>query len=145
MRLRHLISVVGMLGLIVCSCQKSKSKASLPDEEAVTRDATEESSDANKAPQTAEPVRCSDLNIPTYNSLIKDLSALRCDSCHNETFAWKGMLILTQYDAWKTYEKPIRNRISIISSPLLWSRETRNSFLHGLIEAYPGRMRTVGI
>jgi hypothetical protein len=50
---------------------------------------------------------------------MKDLSALRCDNCHNETFAWQG-IVLTQYDAWKTYVKPIRNRIfyNLLSQPL---------------------------
>jgi hypothetical protein len=105
----------GMLLLSLASCQKSKADDAAPaeDAEAVVADASV------KTEEPAAPVTCRSLNIPTYELLIKDLSALRCDSCHNETFAWKG-IVLTQYDAWRTYVKPIRNRIfyNFLTQPL---------------------------
>lgn len=105
----------GLLIVLIAGCQKSKAEDAAPSEaqDAVVADA------AVKPAEPAAPVTCRALNIPTYDLLIKDLSALRCDSCHNETFAWKG-IVLTQYDAWQTYVKPIRNRIfyNLLTNPL---------------------------
>lgn len=115
MRRGLIVTLFGMLLLSLAACQKSKAEDAAPTEdvEAVTADA------GAKAEEPAEAVTCRSLNIPTYELLIKDLSALRCDSCHNETFAWKG-IVLTQYDAWQTYVKPIRNRIfyNLLTQPL---------------------------
>jgi hypothetical protein len=115
MRRGLIVTLFGMLLLSLAACQKSKAEAAAPpeDAEAVTSDA------GAKAEEPAAPATCRSLNIPTYELLIKDLSALRCDSCHNETFAWKG-IVLTQYDAWQTYVKPIRNRIfyNLLTQPL---------------------------
>jgi hypothetical protein len=101
--------------LLAAACQKSKADdtAAADDVEAVASDAAE------KPVEPAAPVTCRSLNIPSYDFLIKDLSALRCDSCHNETFAWKG-IVLTQYDSWISYVKPIRNRIfyNLLTQPL---------------------------
>ncbi|HET9238664.1 MAG TPA: hypothetical protein VFO10_15490 [Oligoflexus sp.] len=117
MRRGLLITLFGMLMLSMSACQKSKADDTAPLEEAEAEAVT---SNADvKTPEPAAPVTCRSLNIPTYELLIKDLSALRCDSCHNETFAWKG-IVLTQYDAWQTYVKPIRNRIfyNLLTQPL---------------------------
>jgi hypothetical protein len=109
------VSLFGFLLLLFSACEKSKADDAAPSE-------AEEAAIADAAPKPTEPaapVTCRSLNIPTYDLLIKDLSALRCDSCHNETFAWKG-IVLTEYDAWQTYVKPIRNRIfyNFLTNPL---------------------------
>jgi hypothetical protein len=115
MRRGFLVTLFGLMLLSFAGCQKSKAEDAAPteDAEAVVADA------AATPAEPAAPVTCRSLNIPTYDLLIKDLSALRCDSCHNETFAWKG-IVLTQYDAWQTYVKPIRNRIfyNLLTQPL---------------------------
>lgn len=106
------------LVLTLSACQKSKTAESgSEDQPDAVR--SEETASADQKTEAAAPATCRSLNIPTYDLLIKDLSALRCDSCHNETFAWKG-IVLTQYDAWKTYLKPIRNRIfyNLLTQPL---------------------------
>ncbi len=76
---------------------------------------------APKAPPVVSPAKitCDDLNIPSYDLWIKDLSGIRCDSCHNEGFAWKG-LILTNYNSFKNNEKSIRYRIfnNLLTKPL---------------------------
>lgn len=115
MRRSLFASLFGLLIVALAACHKSKAEDAAPSEDvnAVVADA------AVKPAESAEPVTCSSLNIPSYDLLIKDLSALRCDNCHNETFAWKG-IVLTQYDAWQTYVKPIRNRIfyNLLTQPL---------------------------
>lgn len=110
-----MITFVSLLFLTVVACHKSKSAA---DQEA-PESATGETADVEPKAEASAPASCRSLNIPSYDLLIKDLSALRCDNCHNETFAWKG-IVLTQYDAWKTYVKPIRNRIfyNLLTQPL---------------------------
>jgi hypothetical protein len=119
MRMGLILSFIGMLGISLSSCQKSKSEESVGEEAAVNAGTETETANADQATESAEPVSCRSLNIPTYDLVMKDLSALRCDNCHNETFAWQG-IVLTQYDAWKTYVKPIRNRIfyNLLSQPL---------------------------
>ncbi len=116
MRKGLILSLVSLWATLF-ACQKSKT-GEPNEQEAVVQDVTEETQSADQRDKTA-PATCRSLNIPTYDLLIKDLSALRCDNCHNETFAWKG-IVLTQYDAWKTYVKPIRNRIfyNLLTQPL---------------------------
>lgn len=114
-----MIILVSLQFFTVIACQKSKTIASSAEAE-VLESATEgEIAGAEQKTETSVPATCRSLNIPTYDLLIKDLSALRCDNCHNETFAWRG-IVLTQYDSWKTYVKPIRNRIfyNFLTQPL---------------------------
>jgi hypothetical protein len=119
MRKGLIMSLIGALSLTLLACEKGKSKASDDEGEAAAVETEADTSSADQKPEDQGPVTCSSLNIPTYDLLIKDLSALRCDNCHNETFAWQG-IVLTQYEPWKTYVKPIRNRIfyNLLSQPL---------------------------
>ncbi len=111
------VILVSLFWAALLACQKPKT-AEPSEEEAAIQDVNGEAVDADQKVRTT-PATCRSLNIPSYDLLMKDLSALRCDSCHNETFAWKG-IVLTQYDSWKTYVKPIRNRIfyNLLTQPL---------------------------
>ena len=64
-------------------------------------------------------VTCDSLDIPSYEFWIKDLADLRCTRCHNETFAWNG-IVLTQYQGFKTYAEKIEYRIAnnLLTKPL---------------------------
>lgn len=119
MRMGLILTLVGTLFITQAACQKAKSSEETTEEEAAAVETSEDQASADQKADEQGPVSCQSLNIPTYDLLIKDLSALRCDSCHNETFAWMG-IVLTQYDAWQTYVKPIRNRIfyNLLTQPL---------------------------
>ncbi len=120
MHMGQVLGLLAALSFIPLACQKEKSQDTA-EETAAAADTESDPAPAAKD-QVAEnqpPATCSALNIPSYELWIKDLSALRCDECHNETFAWEG-IILTNYDGYKTYTKAIRNRIfyNLLSKPL---------------------------
>jgi hypothetical protein len=120
MRKGQILGILAALTISQAACQKEKPQDAAVEAEAV-KDTNSNPTPAAKD-QVADnqpPPTCTALNIPSYDLWIKDLSALRCDECHNETFAWDG-IILTQYEGYTMYTKAIRNRIfyNLLTKPL---------------------------
>lgn len=113
------INILVALFFTQAACQKKDPKDSTSEAEAAGAEESDAPATADQTVENLPPATCKSLNIPSYDLWIKDLSALRCDSCHNETFAWQG-IILTNYDGYKTYTKAIRNRVfyNLLSQPL---------------------------
>ncbi|WP_141731642.1 hypothetical protein [Oligoflexus tunisiensis] len=96
------------------ACQKESESAT---EEAVTETAqTAEQQPVTQEPVTKEPVKeepeitCDSLSIPSYELWIRDLSELRCDSCHNDKIAFNGIKFLT-YEGWVAVAEAAKIRI----------------------------------
>jgi hypothetical protein len=99
-------------------------------ESATEATATETVQTANEQPATTEPVKkepvkkepeitCDSLNIPSYELWIRELSSLRCDSCHNDKLAFDGIKFLT-YENWQSVAEAARRRIetNMLTKPL---------------------------
>jgi hypothetical protein len=75
---------------------------------------------ATTTPVKPEPqVTCDSLNIPSYDLWIRDLSSLRCESCHNEKLSFNGVKLLT-YEDYQTYKGLAKVRIetNMLTKPL---------------------------
>lgn len=61
---------------------------------------------AEQAPEAATPppkpsqATCNKLGIPSWEGVVSELTAFRCEKCHNANFAWKGVF-LTNYQQFK--------------------------------------------
>ena len=62
------------------------------------------------APKKPKPT-CDQLGIPSWQGTISELTAFRCEKCHNANFAWKGVL-LTNYQQFKANEVLSKGRIA---------------------------------
>ncbi len=126
--MRMFIASGAFLLLLNQSCQKEKmndesqdSAAAEAVEQAPVAPSADNTSKTKKpAPAPKLPVvTCDSLDIPSYEFWIKDLADLRCTSCHNETFAWNGV-VLTNYEGFKTYTDKVKYRIAnnLLTKPL---------------------------
>ncbi len=52
---------------------------------------------------------CAEQNIPSWEAVVAELVDFRCVRCHNETFAWKGVL-LTNYQTFQLNQKGVKFR-----------------------------------
>ncbi len=66
-------------------------------------------SDADAQSTPSPKLSCAALGIPSWESTLQELSEFRCVRCHNETFAWKGVL-LTSYANFSLHQKAIKQR-----------------------------------
>ncbi|HET9240001.1 MAG TPA: hypothetical protein VFO10_22255 [Oligoflexus sp.] len=106
----------GLMTLVLAmSCQKEKL-------ESTTEEGSAPAQAAEQQPVTTEPVKkepvkkepdvtCDSLGIPSYELWISELSTLRCESCHNDRLAFKGIKFLS-YEDWKAVAEAAKNRIA---------------------------------
>jgi hypothetical protein len=121
--MQRLMPGLMMLLLAGFACQKEKMEsteesAAAPIQTAEPQPAAQEN--VKKEPVTKEPVvTCDSLGIPSYELWIRELSVLRCESCHNEKLAFNGITFLS-YEDWKGAAEGAKNRIAtnMLTKPL---------------------------
>lgn len=122
--MRHLTLGLFMIYLAMTACQKEKPEDAAEETSPVTENATEQQPVA-KEPVKKEPVKkvpeitCDSLGIPSYELWIRDLSVLRCESCHNNKLAFNGIKFLS-YQDWQAVAVAAKNRIAtnMLTKPL---------------------------
>lgn len=104
-----------MMLILAMSCQKEKLESTTEEGSAPAQ--TAEQKPAATEPVKKEPVKkepevtCDSLGIPSYELWIRELSALRCESCHNDRLAFQGIKFLS-YEDWKAVAEAAKNRIA---------------------------------
>lgn len=115
----------GLLILFLAvGCQKEKMESATEETGTAPAQSAEQQPVAKetvkKEPVKKEPeVTCDSLGIPSYELWIRELSSLRCESCHNDKLAFNGVKFLT-YEDWKAAAAGAKNRIAtnMLTKPL---------------------------
>lgn len=122
--MQHVRLGLFMIYLAMTACQKEKTEETAREISPVTENAAEQQATA-KEPVKVEPVKktpeitCDSLGIPSYELWIRDLSVLRCESCHNNRLAFNGIKFLS-YQDWQAVGVAAKNRIAtnMLTKPL---------------------------
>lgn len=120
--MQRLMPGLVMLFLAV-GCQKEKMESTTEETTAPVQTAEQQpiaKETTKKEPVKKDPeVTCDSLGIPSYELWIRELSGLRCESCHNEKLAFNGIKFLT-YEDWKAVAEAAKNRIAsnMLTKPL---------------------------
>lgn len=124
--MQRLMLCLLMVHLSATACNKEKSEATAEEEttpppvNSAEQKPVAQETVSKKEPVKKEPeVTCDSLGIPSYDLWIRELSALRCESCHNDKLAFNGIKFLT-YEDYQTYAVQAKNRVAsnMLSKPL---------------------------
>jgi len=122
--MQRLMPGLFMIYLAMTACQKEKSEGTTEETSPPAANTAEQQPIA-KEPVKKEPVKkepditCDSLGIPSYELWIRDLSVLRCESCHNDKLAFNGVKFLS-YQDWQAVAEGAKNRIAtnMLTKPL---------------------------